>query len=85
MKDFGKVPLNKNKWFIAYLILGSLCMITEIVLLIYFMANAGDCIEDNYCLNWNYGENYHTCVIGYQIYCCGSSGGFSCGDFSGIC
>lgn len=73
-------PLMKNKLFIAFLTLGLACAAAWLVMTIYFLSNTAQCLDDFYCLNQLY--NYHTCMIGDMIYCCGSGGGsYRCGSY----
>lgn len=75
-------PLIKNRLFQIFLGLGFLCILASIIMTIYFTVHIGDCLDDWYC--FDYSSNYHTCIVGRDLYCCGTSGGgsYSCGGYS---
>lgn len=74
-------PLMKNKVFLVFLGLGLACAAAWLIMTIYFLNNTADCLDNLYC--WNQLTNYHTCIIGDMVYCCGSGGGsYSCGSYS---
>ena len=73
-------PLLKNKAFLAFLFLGLACAGAWIVMTVYFFSTADQCLNDQYC--WDDGSNYHTCIVGRTVYCCGSIGSYSCGAYS---
>lgn len=80
MLQTGVTPLLKFKPFLVFLFLGLACAGAWIVMAIYFFSTNDQCLNDYYC--WNDGSNYHTCIVGTMIYCCGSIGTYSCGSYT---